>query len=150
MTLPRATYRLQLHRGFTFADAREIVPYLAALGISHVYASPIMTARAGSTHGYDVVDPTRINPELGGEAEFRRFVATLRHHELGLIVDIVPNHMATDAANAWWMDVLAHGRRSQYAKFFDIDWHPPNKDLQNKHLVCEFSIQQLHSIPLHW
>jgi (1->4)-alpha-D-glucan 1-alpha-D-glucosylmutase len=135
MTLPRATYRLQLHRGFTFADAREIVPYLATLGISHVYASPIMTARAGSMHGYDVVDPTRINPELGGEDEFRRFVATLRHHELGLIVDIVPNHMATDAGNAWWMDVLAHGRRSQYAKFFDIDWHPPNKDLQNKILL---------------
>ena len=135
MTFPRATYRLQLHHGFTFSDAREVIPYLSALGVSHVYASPIMTARAGSMHGYDVIDPTRINPELGGEDELRRLVATLRHHEMGLIVDIVPNHMATDAGNVWWMDVLARGRHSRYAKYFDIDWEPPNKDLRDKVLM---------------
>jgi malto-oligosyltrehalose synthase len=135
MTVPRATYRLQLHRGFTFADAREIVPYLAGLGISHVYTSPIMTARAGSMHGYDVVDPTRVNPELGGEDEFRRFVATLRHHELELIVDIVPNHMATDPGNSWWMDALANGRRGRYAKYFDINWEPSDRNLHDKILL---------------
>jgi (1->4)-alpha-D-glucan 1-alpha-D-glucosylmutase len=135
MTLPRATYRLQLHRGFTFSDAREVVPYLSALGVSHVYASPIMTARPGSMHGYDVIDPTRVNPELGGEDELRRLVATIRHHQMGLIVDIVPNHMATDPGNAWWMDVLARGRHSHYAKYFDIDWEPPNKDLTDKVLI---------------
>jgi (1->4)-alpha-D-glucan 1-alpha-D-glucosylmutase len=135
MTTPRATMRLQFHRGFTFADARALVPYFAALGISHVYASPIMTARPGSTHGYDVVDPTRINPELGGENEFRQFVAELRRNDLGLIVDIVPNHMAIGNDNAWWMDVLAQGRRSRYAHYFDIDWNPPNRHLAGKLLL---------------
>jgi (1->4)-alpha-D-glucan 1-alpha-D-glucosylmutase len=135
MTTPRATIRLQFHRGFTFADARSFVPYFAALGISHVYASPIMTARPGSMHGYDVVDPTRINPELGGEDEFRQFVAELRRNELGLIVDIVPNHMAIGRDNAWWTDVLAQGRRSRYARYFDIDWNPPNRHLEGKVLL---------------
>jgi len=106
---PRATYRLQFHKGFAFADAERLVPYFARLGVSHVYASPITTARAGSMHGYDVIDPTRLNPELGGEDALRRLVAVLRGHELGLIVDIVPNHMAAVAANAWWFDVLRHG-----------------------------------------
>ena len=110
MSTPRATMRLQFHRGFTFANARSLMPYFAALGISHVYASPLMTARPGSMHGYDVIDPTRINPELGGEEELRRFVDELRRQELGLIVDIVPNHMAIGSGNAWWMDVLACGR----------------------------------------
>jgi (1->4)-alpha-D-glucan 1-alpha-D-glucosylmutase len=135
MTLPRGTYRLQLHRGFTFAAARDVVPYLAALGVSHLYASPILTARPGSMHGYDVIDPTRVNPELGGENELQRFVATLRQCELGLIVDIVPNHMATDAGNFWWMDVLARGRHSQYAKYFDIDWAPPTNELRDRVLL---------------
>jgi (1->4)-alpha-D-glucan 1-alpha-D-glucosylmutase len=135
MTVPRATMRLQFHPGFTFADARSLAPYFAALGISHVYASPIMTARSGSTHGYDVVDPTRINPELGGEDEFRRFVEELRRNDLGLILDIVPNHMAIGSANAWWMDVLARGRESPYARYFDIDWSPPNRHLQGKVLL---------------
>ena len=96
---PRATMRLQLHKDFTFADASELVPYLVDLGISHVYSSPILTARAGSIHGYDVVDPTSVNPELGGEDGFRAFVAVLRAAGLGLIVDIVPNHMAVGGAD---------------------------------------------------
>ncbi|MBW4329271.1 malto-oligosyltrehalose synthase [Stakelama sp. CBK3Z-3] len=121
--IPRATYRLQFHRDFTFADAQALVPYLDRLGISHVYASPITTARSGSTHGYDVVDPTRINPELGGEAAFRSLVATLRARGMGIIIDIVPNHMGVAGGeNAWWNDVLRRGRESDYADFFDIDW----------------------------
>ena len=119
----RATYRLQLNRGFTFADAEAIIPYLEALGISHVYASPVTAAQPGSAHGYDVIDPTRINPELGGEAAFRRLAAALRARGMGLVIDIVPNHMSvTGGANAWWNDVLAKGRSSAFAGFFDIDW----------------------------
>ena len=135
MSPPRATMRLQFHRGFTFADAAALVPYFASLGISHLYASPIMTARPGSLHGYDTVDPTRVNPELGGEDELRRLVRALRQHELGLIVDIVPNHMAVGNGNAWWMDVLAHGRQSRYAKYFDINWTPSNPRLHGKVLL---------------
>src|SRR5436853_7296500 len=113
---PRATMRLQFHKGFTFADAEKHVRYFARLGISHVYASPITTARAGSMHGYDVADPTRVNPELGGEEALRRLVATLRREGLGLIVDIVPNHMAGGPENAWWNEVMVlerEGRDSQ-------------------------------------
>src|SRR5499425_1475505 len=94
MTAPRATLRLQFHKNFTFADAARLVPDFSALGISHVYASPILTARPGSIHGYDVIDPTRVNPELGGETGLRALVGALRRAGLGLIVDIVPNHMA--------------------------------------------------------
>jgi (1->4)-alpha-D-glucan 1-alpha-D-glucosylmutase len=135
VSLPHATMRLQFHRGFTFADARSLAPYIASLGISHIYASPIMTARPGSPHGYDVVDPTRVNPELGGEADLLRLVKELRRHDLGLIVDIVPNHMAVGSGNRWWTDVLARGRESRYAKYFDIDWNPPNSDLRGKLLM---------------
>jgi malto-oligosyltrehalose synthase len=135
MSVPRATMRFQFHRDFTFADARDLAPYLAALGISHLYASPILTARPGSMHGYDVIDPARINPELGGEAEFRHLVGELRRHGLGLIVDIVPNHMAIGAGNAWWMDVLKNGQDSRYGQFFDIDWEPPNGELRGKVLL---------------
>jgi (1->4)-alpha-D-glucan 1-alpha-D-glucosylmutase len=135
MSAPRATMRLQFHRGFSFANARSLAPYFTSLGISHVYASPIMTARRGSTHGYDVVDPTRINPELGGESEFRGLVGELRRHGLGLIVDIVPNHMAIGSDNRWWMDVLAHGPGSRYAGHFDIDWDPPDRSLTGKVLL---------------
>jgi (1->4)-alpha-D-glucan 1-alpha-D-glucosylmutase len=120
--------RLQLHRDFTFADATGLVPYLAALGISHLYSSPILAARAGSKHGYDVIDPTRVNPELGGEVGLRGLVAALRAAGLGLIVDIVPNHMAAGGMeNPWWADVLRHGRASRYATFFDIDWDVDGK-----------------------
>ncbi len=121
--IPRATYRFQFHKDFTFADAEALVSYLDDLGISHVYASPITTARSGSTHGYDVVDPTRINPELGGEDAFRQLVAALHARDMGMIVDIVPNHMGVAGGeNAWWNDVLAKGQGSEFARFFDIDW----------------------------
>lgn len=123
---PRATYRLQLHRDFTFADAERIVPYLDRLGISHLYLSPITVATRGSTHGYDVVDPTRINPELGGEEAFRSLVAALRARDMGVVIDIVPNHMGVAGGeNAWWNDVLARGRDSEHAEVFDIDWSRP-------------------------
>ncbi|SFP55041.1 malto-oligosyltrehalose synthase [Sphingomonas rubra] len=122
----RATYRLQLHEKFTFADAEAIVPYLADLGISHAYLSPITTAARGSTHGYDVVDPTAINPELGGEEGFRSLVAALRARDMGVVIDIVPNHMGVAGGeNAWWNDVLARGRDSEFATVFDIDWSTP-------------------------
>ncbi len=134
--IPRATYRLQFNADFTFADAQAIVPYLADLGISHVYASPVLTARRGSTHGYDVVDPTAINPELGGEAGLRGLVAVLHAHGLGLVVDIVPNHMGVGGAdNPWWLDVLRHGPSSTYAAYFDIDWRPPEPELRDKLLA---------------
>lgn len=129
---PRATLRLQFHKGFTFADAEALVPYFAALGISHLYASPITTARAGSLHGYDVTDHTRINPELGGEQGLRRLVDALRREKLGLIADIVPNHMAASLENAWWADVLRHGRDSRYARYFDIDWESEDPELRGK------------------
>ena len=129
---PRATLRLQFHKGFTFADAEALVPYFAALGISHLYASPITVARPGSLHGYDVIDPTRVNPELGGEAALRQLVDALRREKLGLIVDIVPNHMAATLDNPWWADVLAHGRDSRYARWFDIDWQGDDPDLDGK------------------
>ena len=127
--IPRATLRLQFHKGFTFADAEALVPYFARLGVSHLYASPIAVARPGSMHGYDVIDPTQVNPELGGEAALRSLAARLAAAGLGLIVDIVPNHMAADTANAWWADVLRHGRASRYARFFDIDWTAGDKVL---------------------
>jgi (1->4)-alpha-D-glucan 1-alpha-D-glucosylmutase len=134
--IPRATYRLQLNAGFTFRDATAIVPYLAALGISHVYCSPYFRARAGSAHGYDVVDHNAFNPEIGERDDFESFVAALRAHELGHIVDIVPNHVGIlGADNAWWMDVLESGEASAYAGFFDIDWAPPNPDRAHKVLV---------------
>ncbi len=126
MTVPRATYRLQFHAGFTFADAETLVPYLDGLGISHVYASPITVATRGSMHGYDVVDPTRINPELGGEEGFRSLIAALRARGIGAIIDIVPNHMGIAGdENMWWQDVLAKGQGSEWARFFDIDWSRP-------------------------
>jgi len=124
--IPRATYRLQFHSEFTFADAATHAAYFADLGVSHIYASPILTARAGSTHCYDVVDHSSINPELGGEHGFRAMARTLRDHGLGLILDIVPNHVAVGKAdNGWWLDLLANGRGSRYANFFDIDWDTP-------------------------
>lgn len=119
----RATYRVQLRPGFGFAEAEGIVAYLRALGISDLYSSPILQAAAGSTHGYDVVDHTRISADLGGEAGFDRLVEQLRQAEMGLTVDIVPNHMAIDGrANRWWWDVLENGPSSRYAAYFDIDW----------------------------
>lgn len=135
MTIPRATARLQFHRGFGFAEAQAQLDYFAALGISHVYASPILTARSGSTHGYDIVDPARINPELGGEDGLRSLVAALHARGMGLIVDIVPNHMGSGAQNPWWQDVLQWGRQSAYAEWFDIDWTPADPALHGKLLL---------------
>jgi (1->4)-alpha-D-glucan 1-alpha-D-glucosylmutase len=133
---PRATYRVQLHAGFTFDDAAAIVPYLADLGISHLYCSPYLQAAAGSTHGYDVVDHHRLNEELGGQEAFDRLCAALREHGLGQVLDIVPNHMATAGrANAWWWDVLENGPASRYASYFDIDWDPPERKLIAQVLV---------------
>ncbi|WP_163267710.1 malto-oligosyltrehalose synthase [Chelativorans alearense] len=125
MSIPRATYRLQFRNGMTFARAAEIVPYLADLGISHLYASPIFTAAAGSPHGYDVADYQALDPVLGGEEGFARLAEALKENGLGLILDIVPNHMAASTANPWWRDVLKHGRDSAYARHFDIDWQAP-------------------------
>jgi (1->4)-alpha-D-glucan 1-alpha-D-glucosylmutase len=118
----RATYRVQLRRRFPFAAAAGIVPYLADLGVSHLYASPILRARAGSAHGYDVVDPTAVSPELGGEAGLRQLVAVLRAHGMGLVADIVPNHLAASHENPWWVETLRHGPASRFARVFDIDW----------------------------
>jgi (1->4)-alpha-D-glucan 1-alpha-D-glucosylmutase len=132
MAIPRATARLQLHKGFTFNDACQVVPYYAKLGISHIYASPIMTARSGSTHGYDIVDPTRINPEIGGEEGLRKLVACLRASDMGLILDIVPNHMGVGPENPWWQHVLEWGQASPYARWFDIDWQPADETLHGK------------------
>ncbi|MBR0654627.1 malto-oligosyltrehalose synthase [Plastoroseomonas arctica] len=135
-TPPRATARLQFHAGFTLHDAVPLVPYFARLGISHLYASPLLTARPGSTHGYDIVDHSRINPELGGEPALERLVQALHAHEMGLILDIVPNHMGVGGSdNAWWLDVLEWGRQSAYAGFFDIDWNPPDASLRNRLLA---------------
>ncbi|WP_269439358.1 alpha-amylase family glycosyl hydrolase, partial [Ralstonia pseudosolanacearum] len=134
--VPRATLRLQLHRAFTFDHARALLDDIAALGISHLYVSPITTAQPGSMHGYDVVDPTRVNPELGGEDALGRLVAALHARGMGLIVDIVPNHMAVGGAhNAWWLDVLENGPASAWAHAFDIQWQPPQPALHGKVLA---------------
>jgi (1->4)-alpha-D-glucan 1-alpha-D-glucosylmutase len=136
LALPRATQRVQLHRDFDFAAAAAQVPYWSRLGISHLYTSPILKARAGSTHGYDVVDPSQVNPELGGEEGLRTLVATLRRYDMGLIVDIVPNHMAVGRDdNAAWLDVLEWGRDSRYAGFFDIDWDVQDPALHGRVLA---------------
>jgi (1->4)-alpha-D-glucan 1-alpha-D-glucosylmutase len=130
---PRATYRLQLHAGFGFADATAVIPYLASLGISHVYASPYLKARAGSTHGYDIVDHGALNPEIGTPAEFEAFVAALRAHGMGHILDFVPNHMGVGGCdNGWWLDLLTWGPDSHYADYFDVDWEPLRPQLQGK------------------
>ncbi len=122
LRIPTATYRLQLNLGFGFRNASAIIDYLAKLGVSDVYASPIFKARPGSQHGYDVTDPTRLNPELGRETDFRGLVWRLRQAGLGLLLDTVPNHMAADAGNPWWQDVREKGSQSPFARFFDTDW----------------------------
>jgi (1->4)-alpha-D-glucan 1-alpha-D-glucosylmutase len=134
--IPLATYRLQLNREFTFAQATEIVPYLAALGISHCYVSPCLKARPGSMHGYDIVDHNSFNPEIGSAEDFERFVSELHEQGMGLILDIVPNHMGVMGSdNAWWLDVLENGEASSYATYFDIDWQPLKDELLGKVLV---------------
>ena len=136
VTLPTSTYRLQLHAGFPFAAARRQLPYLARLGVSTVYLSPIWASTPGSTHGYDVTDHARINPELGGLAGLRRFSAAAKELGLSVIVDFVPNHMGIQGGhNPYWEDVLRHGQGSRYAHFFDISWHPLKRALEGKVLL---------------
>jgi (1->4)-alpha-D-glucan 1-alpha-D-glucosylmutase len=135
MRIPNATYRIQFHSGFTFKDAQAIVDYLADLGISDLYASPIFKARAGSTHGYDVVDPTQLNPELGTQAEFEALISQIQAQGMGWLQDIVPNHMAYDSQNAWLMDILEHGPESETFDFFDIEWNHAYEDFRGKVLA---------------
>jgi (1->4)-alpha-D-glucan 1-alpha-D-glucosylmutase len=131
-----STYRVQLHAGFGFDDAAEIVDLLSELGITHLYCSPYLQARAGSMHGYDVVDQSKISDELGGEAGHRRLLEALDRNGMGHILDIVPNHMTiSESTNAWWWDVLKHGPSSHYASYFDIDWTPPEAKLRKMLLV---------------
>jgi (1->4)-alpha-D-glucan 1-alpha-D-glucosylmutase len=134
--VPSSTYRLQFNRCFTFDQAAELIEYLDALGVSACYASPFLRARPGSLHGYDVTDHSQINPEIGTPEQFRQFAQKLKQHGMGLIVDVVSNHMCiTDASNQWWWDVLENGPSSTYARFFDVDWHPPKEELANKVLL---------------
>ncbi len=133
---PSATYRLQFNKFFTFEDAARLVDYLDELGITDIYASPFLMARPGSVHGYDVTDHTRFNPEIGDEASFSRLSEALERHNMGLIADVVPNHMCiTHPSNVWWWDVLENGPSSPLARNFDIDWHPPKEELVNKVLL---------------
>lgn len=134
--VPRATYRVQFHKEFTFDDGAKLAAYLARLGVSHLYASPYLKARPGSTHGYDIVDHGALNPELGGEPAFRRMVEALTSNELGQIIDFVPNHMGAGGSdNPIWLDVLEWGQESHYAGWFDIDWDPSTQYLRGKLLV---------------
>ncbi|MFW6337296.1 MAG: malto-oligosyltrehalose synthase [Alkalispirochaetaceae bacterium] len=133
---PRATMRLQFHEGFTFEEAKTLVPYMADLGISHVYASPLLQARPGSTHGYDIVDHNTINREIGDRTSLQEFVDALHARGMGLILDFVPNHMGVGYAdNDWWLHVLEWGEASPYAQFFDIDWRPAEESLRGKVLL---------------
>ncbi len=133
---PRATYRVQLNKDFRFADATRIVPYVAALGISHLYCSPIFAARPGSMHGYDVMDHSVLNPELGTREDFDALVNELHRHGMGMIVDMVPNHLGVMGdGNAWWLDMLENGPAAQFAPYFDVDWRPNRSSMQNRILV---------------
>jgi len=135
MRVPGATYRLQLHKGFTFDDAAAIAEYLKRLGVTHVYSSPYLQAAPGSMHGYDVVDHSRVNEELGGECAHQRFCRRLGELGLGQVLDIVPNHMSLGQQNRYWWDVLENGTHSRYASYFDIDWNSSEERLRDKVLV---------------
>jgi (1->4)-alpha-D-glucan 1-alpha-D-glucosylmutase len=136
LRIPASTYRLQFNHQFTFKDALEIVPYLDALGISDLYASPLTKARPGSVHGYDAVDCTQLNPEIGSEEDFEAFSSELQKRKMGLLVDIVPNHMCISGPeNTWWQDVLENGPSSLYADYFNIIWDPPQEKLKGKVLL---------------
>jgi (1->4)-alpha-D-glucan 1-alpha-D-glucosylmutase len=140
--IPTCTYRLQFNRQFTFAQAREIVPYLHALGVSDAYASPYFQARAESLHGYEITDHNKLNAAIGSRAEYEAWVAELHGHQMGQVLDFVPNHMGiAEPLNQWWMDVLENGPSSMYAPYFDIDWHPLKSDLHDKVLLPILSDQ---------
>jgi (1->4)-alpha-D-glucan 1-alpha-D-glucosylmutase len=133
---PVSTYRLQLHAGFGFAAARDVVPYLAQLGITDCYSSPYLMATPGSTHGYDICDHGRLNPDLGTDADFEAWTDALSAHGLGHLVDIVPNHMTADpVSNLWWRDVLENGPSSPFSEYFDVDWAPIKPELRNRVLL---------------
>lgn len=135
-TIPRATYRLQFSKTFGFKAAAALAPYLARLGISHVYASPCLKARPGSTHGYDIVSHDELNPELGSTADFKAMVQAFKAHGLGQILDFVPNHMGVGGAdNRWWLDLLEWGPHSEFAGWFDIDWRSDHQYLRDKVLA---------------
>ncbi len=133
--IPSSTYRLQMHENFTFADAEKILPYLSELGIGDIYLSPVFEAKPHSTHGYDVVNHDRLNPELGSDDAFDSLALSLQKLKMGLLLDIVPNHMSVGDNSIWWQDVLENGRSSEYSLYFDIDWHPLKPDMQNKLLL---------------
>jgi (1->4)-alpha-D-glucan 1-alpha-D-glucosylmutase len=135
MQIPVATYRIQFHKDFGFAQANDIVDYLHRLGIQVIYASPIFKAGSGSTHGYDVADPNQINPEVGTEEELNQLFASLRKHNMGWLQDIVPNHMVFSTENALLMDVLEKGYHSPYGRHFDIGWNHPSQSLKHRLLV---------------
>jgi len=135
VTIPLATYRLQLHKDFKFVDAHKLVTYLDKLGISHYYLSPISQSRPGSMHGYDVISHSTLNPELGTLEDLEELSADLRKRDMGIIMDLVPNHMGIGKHNPWWMDVLEHGPASEYGEYFDIDWSPVKDELVGKVLL---------------
>src|SRR4051812_17738534 len=138
---PLATYRLQFHSGFRFSDALQLIDYFSAVGVSHLYSSPIFKARAGSTHGYDITHHKKGNPQGGTEQEFRTFTDVLKSRAIGLVLDIVPNHVGIGEHNPWWQDVLANGRASRFAEYFDIDWSPLKPELENKVLLPVLGLQ---------
>src|SRR5437660_7949180 len=138
---PLVTYRLQFGSQFRFSDALDLVDYFSALGVSHLYSSAIFKASAGSTHGYDITDHNRLNPEIGSEEEFREWTDALRNRGMGLVLDIVPNHVGISEHNPWWQDVLANGRSSRFAEYFDIDWSPLKPELENKLLLPVLGLQ---------
>ena len=135
MRIPTATYRLQFSPSFGFRSAKEVIPYLADLGISALYASPIFKARTGSTHGYDVVDANVLNPELGTASEFDESIDTAKAHQMGWLQDIVPNHMAFSFENRALVDVVENGPASRYFPFFDIDWDHPYESMKGRVLA---------------
>ena len=132
---PLSTYRIQFHNGFGLQQARELADYLHDLGVSHLYASPLLEARPGSVHGYDIINHDRLNPEIGNEEDLRTLVNDLNARGISIVLDIVPNHMGVSTATPWWRDVLQHGRASEYSEFFDIDWNPLKPELHNKLLL---------------
>ena len=134
--IPVATYRLQFNQEFGFRDAAALADYLRDLGISDLYASPLLEPRQGSTHGYDIANPARLNPVLGGDEAFQALCGALNERGMGLMLDIVPNHMGVnEQTNLWWLDVLENGPSSAYAHYFDIDWSPVKRELENKVLL---------------